>query len=182
MITENERREAKAYIEAVFENAINREGKYELLDFMEKIGYFRAPASTKYHLSEEGGLMIHSIHVAMRMLEMKDATEYSHESIMIVSLLHDLCKADQYRKSNISGEYVWNNGCLPLGHGEKSLYWITQYMKLTDEEALAIRWHMGGFDYAVKGGSRDLDAAFNMSKLAVMLSLADMQASQIDER
>lgn len=182
MITDNERKEAKAYIEAVFENVINRKGKYELLEFMKNVGFFTAPASTKYHLAEEGGLMIHSIHVAIRMLEMKDATEYSHESIMIVSLLHDLCKSDQYRKSNVSGEYVWNDGCLPLGHGEKSLYWITKYMKLAEEEALAIRWHMGGFDDAVKGGSRDQSAAFRMSKLAVMLSLADMQASQIDER
>lgn len=182
MITEKERKEAEVYVRSVFENVIHREGKKDLLDYMEKAGFFKAPASRRYHLAEEGGLLIHSTHVAMRMLEMKDAAAYTTETILICALLHDICKMDQYKKSYITGEYEYNKNKTPLGHGEKSVIQIIKKMELTDEEQLAIRWHMGSWDDAVRGGSRDINSAFESSKLAVMLHIADMQATWLDER
>ena len=70
----------------------------------------------------------------------------------------------------------------PVGHGEKSVILILQYMKLTKEEMLAIRWHMGQYDFYARGGGYDLNNAFHQSKLAVMLHLADMMATHFVER
>ena len=77
--------------------------------------------------------------------------------------------------------YGYTNS-LPLGHGEKSIIQIMRYMQLTEEEMLAIRWHMGAFDSAVKGGSYDMNNAFAGSRLAAMLHIADMMATHLDER
>ena len=65
---------------------------------------------------------------------------------------------------------------------EKSIIQIMRYMQLTEEEMLAIRWHMGAFDSAVKGGSYDMNNAFAGSRLAAMLHIADMMATHLDER
>ncbi len=102
------------------------------------------------------------------------------ESLLICGLLHDVCKIDCYKKSG--KEWIWNKDCLPMGHGEKSIYIIQKFMKLTDEEALAIRWHMGGWDDAVMGGSKDYNAANRMTKMVAALQGADLQASNIVER
>lgn len=69
----------------------------------------------------------------------------------------------------------------PYGHGEKSVYLIERFMRLKTEEAVAIRWHMGGFDDAVRGGSFVISAAFEKYPLALLLHLADMQATYLDE-
>lgn len=115
------------------------------------------------------------------------------ETVAILALLHDVCKADVYhietkrRKNPDTG--FWEDtqaytvrDAFPLGHGEKSLYLIGRYMNLSNEEALAIRWHMGAFDYSVKGGSRDLNNAIEMTPWVWRLQEADMCATHIDER
>ena len=155
---------------------INRPGADKLLEWLEQIGFFTAPASAKYHGAYAGGLVEHS----------------KVDTIAVVALLHDVCKADAYKvekKNQKQKDGCWqqvdtygytNN--FPVGHGEKSIIQIMRFMYLTEEEVLAIRWHMGAFDNAVKGGSYDMNYAFAQSRLAAMLHIADMMATHLDER
>ncbi len=70
---------------------------------------------------------------------------------------------------------------LPLGHGEKSVIILQSFIKLTRDEIYAIRWHMGGFDCATKGGDFSMSRAFEICPLAVMVHLADMEATYLAE-
>ena len=109
----------------------------------------------------------------------------------VCGLLHDICKADFYAvemRNRKNGQGQWEkypfyvvNDQLPYGHGEKSVYIISGFMRLSREEAMAIRWHMGGFDEAVKGGSYALTGAYGEYPLALLTHLADMQATYLDE-
>lgn len=181
----------------IFQSNISRPGADKLLEWLKSTDFFEAPASTRYHLSRTGGLVEHSIGVYERLktlCDVEDETttsfiEPSLETITICGLLHDICKANYYsvemrNRKNEQGKweqypfYVVNDR-LPYGHGEKSVYIISSFMKLSREEAMAIRWHMGGFDEAAKGGT--LGAAFNQFPLALLLHLADMQATYLDE-
>ena len=136
---------------------VNREGINELIEFIQKTDFFKAPASTRFHGDHEGGLVEHSIKV-YEILKHKVETniepiKVSEESLIIIALLHDLCKANFYKvdyrnAKNALG--VWEkvpyytvDDTIPYGHGEKSVMMITEYMKLTSEEKYCIRWHMG---------------------------------------
>jgi hypothetical protein len=179
---------------------ITREGADKLLKHLEDNGFFEAPASTKYHGSYPGGLAEHSNHVFSRLLKLiqdentspEMTPQYSLETLAIVALLHDVCKMDAYKieKKNQKqpdgqwkevDQYTYTNA-FPVGHGEKSCIQILRYMPLTDEEIMAIRWHMGAFDYSFKGGDYGMNNAFNSCKLAAMLHIADMMATHLDER
>lgn len=170
----------------------NRDGIEELIRYLqEETDFFTAPASAKYHGAYEGGLLMHSINVCAELNLDPQSRIYSPESLIVVSLLHDICKVNCYGKEtkNVKENGAWvqkevytYQDDLPLGHGEKSLYLISKFIKLTDEEAAAIRWHMGGFDSAFRGGDRGLNAAFEKYPLAVLLHLADMKATYIVER
>ena len=171
-------------------NYINRPGADDLLQWMDTNGFFEAPASKRHHGAEPGGLAQHSINVCRRLIQMNAEEErrqqslnYDLETLAICGLLHDLCKIDAYRKAEFEGitEYRLTKN-FPAGHGEKSVILILQFMHLTQEEILAIRWHMGQYDFYARGGGYDLDNAFRQSKLAVMLHLADMMATHFDER
>lgn len=198
-------RDPRADFLAVYNSSVNRrDGAVAMLKWLEGSGFFTAPASSKYHLAQPGGLAVHSLNVYKRLLEItaRDVfggtdgallAEEVRETVAILGLLHDVCKADVYhqetkrRKNPDTGK--WED-CLgytfrdpfPLGHGEKSLYLITRHMALTEEEALAIRWHMGAYDDAVKGGSRSMVEAMNLSPWVWRLQEADMCAAWIDER
>lgn len=173
----------------------NREGIKDLVEFMEnETDFFEAPASTKYHLSCEGGLLEHSLNVYNNLvkeisLDMLDESEEFKESMIIVSLLHDLCKANYYSVSekNVKNEkgiwvkepYYIVDDTFPLGHGEKSVILIQNFIYLTPLEILAIRWHMGG--YEPKDNYTYLGKAFNKCYLALALHIADLKATYIDE-
>lgn len=169
-----------------------REGIEDLIRYMqEETDFFTAPASIKYHGAFEGGLLQHSMNVLDCLDDEPIKSGYDYKSTIIVALLHDLCKANCYGKEtkNVKENGSWvqkevytYQDDLPLGHGEKSLYIISKFIKLTDEEAAAIRWHMGGFDSAFRGGDRGLNIAFEKYPLAVLLHLADMKATYIVER
>lgn len=165
----------------LYKKHIKRRGADKLLSYLVDKGFLEAPASTKYHGSYEGGLAEHSVNVMNRLMKKEVLQGYTKETIAIVGLLHDVCKVDLYKpqleKEKIAYEY--NTKSFPAGHGEKSIFIIQRFMNLTDEEILAIRWHMGAFDDAVRGGSRDINAAYKRSKLAVYLHLADMAANPI---
>ena len=173
---------------------IKRDGIEALLSWLEASDFFTAPASTKFHLSEEGGLCAHSINVYERLVRLCEAEwgedGFNRESVAIIGLFHDLCKTNIYkvemRNVKENGEWVQKpyftvDDNLPYGHGEKSVYMLSGFMKLTREEAMAINWHMGGFDLRVQAGSYDYSKAYNKYPLALMVHLADMQATFLDE-
>jgi len=117
----------------------------------------------------------------------KDGVE---ESIAIIALLHDVCKVNCYKieMRNVKEDGNWvqkpyysYDDLLPYGHGEKSVYMITAYMKLTREEAMAINWHMGAFDERAKNSSSILNRAFGQFPLALLFHMADMLTSYLDE-
>ena len=114
----------------------------------------------------------------------------SQESIAVIALLHDLCKVNtykvEYRNVKVDGNweqkpYYSTEDNLPYGHGEKSVYIISGFMKLTREEAMAINWHMGGFDLRVLGGSYALSTVFNQYPSALLFHVSDVQATYLDE-
>lgn len=157
---------------------INRTGSKEFLLWLKwKTDFFEAPASTRHHLVYPGGLVEHSVNVCEE-LQRAVGDKPSAESVAICGLLHDVCKADYY--AGKEGAYTVKNR-LPMGHGEKSVFLIQRHMKLTDQEALAIRWHMGAWDEAVRGGSQDLNKAMELYKLVYELHAADMRATRILE-
>lgn len=193
---------AKKFVE-LYTNNIRREGADKLLEWLkDKSDFFAAPASSRFHNAFEGGLCEHSVNVARRLKMLVDnekklypdkesISRISDESVVICGLLHDVCKANfykvDYRNKKEDGEwiripYYTIDEELPYGHGEKSVYIINGYMRLTREEALAINWHMGGFDTRVKGGDFSISAAFEKYPLAVLTHIADIQASYLDER
>ena len=185
------------YIE-IFEKNIKREGCLELLDWLKKTDFFTAPASTKFHSAQPGGLCLHSINTYKRFRQnlvneygdkLKDVA--SEETIAIIALLHDICKTDCYKVEyrNVKVDNEWTKqpyysyvDQLPYGHGEKSVYMISGFMKLTREEAMAINWHMGGFDARVLGGSYGLSTAFYQYPLAVIFHISDIEATYLDEK
>ncbi len=190
--------DAKERFIEIYKNSIKREGADELLDFLlsSTSDFFTAPASARFHSSYEGGLCEHSLNVydclksylSSERVSQGFGFSYSEESIAIVALLHDLCKVNVYKKGfrNVKDEKgVWQrvdtfeyDDKLPYGHGEKSVYMISGYMKLTREEAFAIRYHMG---YSSTEDPRNVSAAFEMFPLAFALSTADSEATYFVE-
>ncbi len=168
---------------------VNREGINELIDFINKTDFFRAPASTRFHGNYEGGLVEHSLKV-YEILKHKVETNVEpinspEESIIIIGLLHDLCKANFYKvdyrnAKNALG--VWEkvpyyavDDTIPYGHGEKSVMMITEYMKLTSEEKYCIRWHMGFTE--PKEQYTTLGLAYKKYPLALLTHEADLEAT-----
>lgn len=201
-------RDPRANFLAVYNANVNRrEGAVAMLKWLEReTDFFTAPASSKHHLAQPGGLAVHSLNVWRRLREIavrdmtdrnepgvRQLSEAEEETVAILGLLHDVCKAGVYhqetkrRKNQDTGKWEDYLGYafrdpFPLGHGEKSLFLITRHMALTEEEALAIRWHMGAYDDAVKGGSRSMTEAMNLTPWVWRLQEADMCAAWIDER
>lgn len=177
----------------IFKEKITREGSDRLLEFLEKSDFFTAPASTRYHGAYEGGLLRHSLNVyeclveylARERVQEKYGLNVSEETAAIVALLHDICKVNFYTmstrnaKNDQTGQwekvpYYTINDTLPYGHGEKSVYMISGFMRLSREEAMAIRWHMG---FSGIEDKNTIGRALEMYPLAFALSVADMEAS-----
>jgi len=183
----------KAEFTEIYTQNITRPGADKMLEFLTGSDFFTAPASTRYHGSFEGGLVAHSVnvfHCLTDYLERERVREvykmdYSEESVAIVALLHDICKIDTYKKStrNVKNEVTgaWEKvPCynfednLPYGHGEKSVYMISGFMRLTREEAMAIRWHMG---FSGIEDKNTIGNALEKYPLAFALTVADMEAT-----
>ena len=183
---------------SIFTKYIKREGSDNLLDWLITTDFFTAPASSKFHSAFEGGLCEHSINVFNRyvkLLTMEYGENFtdkiSMESVAIISLLHDLCKVNfyktEYRNVKVDGQWVQVpyytiEDSLPYGHGEKSVYIISGFMKLTREEAMAINWHSGGFDDRVRGGSYGMSEAYYKFPTAMLFHSADIMATYLDEK
>ena len=183
----------------IYQQYIHREGSEELLDYlMNKSDFFTAPASARFHGSYVGGLCDHSVNV-FRCLEAyldrpraRDVygLDYDMESVAIVALLHDLCKVGCYKagtrnvKNETTGQWekvptFFYEDKLPYGHGEKSVYIISGFMRLSREEAMAIRWHMG---FSGPEDERVVGQALQQYPLAFALATADMEAAYFLEQ
>lgn len=169
---------------------VKRDGVDELLTYLEQSDFFRAPASTKFHGSYAGGLLEHSLNVydeLVRLLSAYPEVQASPESIIIISLFHDLCKVNLYgterrNRKNASGQweaydaYVTDEKFHYGGHGSKSVFILQNYIKITAEEAVAINCHMGSWD-----GNTSVGAAYEQYPLAWLLHVADEGATYIRE-
>ena len=142
-------------------SSIKRPGITDLMEWMCNSDFFEAPASTKYHLSRPGGLAIHSwnVYAALESKVKQYDIDVPLESVIIIGLLHDLCKANFYAKDikRVCENNKWFEkevyvvkDQFPIGHGEKSVIIASRFISLTIEESLAIRWHMGPWDSEVK--------------------------------
>lgn len=178
----------------IYQQNISRPGADKLLNYLcsETCDFFTAPSSTRFHGSYEGGLVEHSInvyHCLKDYLERERVKQQyniycSNETIAVVSLLHDLCKINFYSvdfRNAKNADGVWEkvpyytiNDTLPYGHGEKSVYIISGFMRLSREEAFAIRYHMG---FSGIEDKNSIGKAFEMFPLAFAVSVADMEAT-----
>lgn len=187
---------------------IRREGVDELLSYLETTDFFTAPSSVAFHLNEDGGLCRHSLnvfHAALRLnttfllpaIEAGEApfnAPIPEESIAIAALFHDLCKTKLYRKAerwrkDENNRWVSYPGYevhdeFPFGHGEKSCIIIGWFMRLKQEELLAIRWHMGMFEMTENGSSTRYAyrAAMEKCPLVTLLQIADLTAANFLEK
>lgn len=175
----------------IYTENITRRGSSELLEWIQKTDFFTAPASTKFHCACEHGLVMHSVSVFNTMMEkhFEEDTD-SLESFAICALLHDLCKAQFYKvstrnvKNDETGQwekvpYYSVEDSFPYGHGEKSVFLIERFMRLKLEEAMAIRWHMGGFE---DNGGYTISQAYERYPLAVKLHLSDLESTYLREK
>ena len=168
---------------------IDREGIEVVISFLEKSDFFTAPASTRFHGNYEGGLLEHSMKVyeILKKKLVDNNMDVSEDTVKIVALLHDICKVNFYKTDyrnakNEKGEWVkvpyyTVEDTIPYGHGEKSVMMLTEYMKLTNEEKYAIRWHMGFTE--PKELYSTIGLAFKKYPLALMLHEADLEATYI---
>ena len=178
---------------------VTRDGVDKLMAFIRKSDMYAAPASTRFHLSVTGGLLRHSLNVldALRAnLTKNDDGTYSYEvagvpaarvteeNVIIMALLHDICKvgfyAVDYRNAK-NEQGVWEKvpyytvrDTLPYGHGEKSVYMIQSFMRLTRDEAFAIRYHIG---FSGNEDKNSVGRALEMFPLALAVNVADMEAT-----
>ena len=167
---------------------LGRDGIENLLNFLEKTDFYTAPASTKYHNAFEGGLLRHSLNVYEALKELTNG-KWEESTIRIVGLLHDICKINMYKvdyrnKKDETGQWIkepfyTTDDIMPLGHGEKSIMLISEFIKLSKEELYAIRWHMGG--YEPKENYVYISKAYEKYPLAVYTHMADLMATYILE-
>ena len=184
----------------------NRTGIEKVLQKLDELGFFEAPASTKFHLSCKGGLLEHSMNVyeaavMLREQAVKERPELEEllpmDSVAICTLLHDTCKADIYKEGILSrknadgywekylGFQVDYNAGLPLGHGEKSVIMLLSWgLELKPEEMMAIRWHMTAWDLPMQSPEHkeSLNAAKAKTPLVSLVQLADGFATGLLER
>ncbi len=192
-MTDRELQAQKEKFMSIYRSKIHREGADKLLEWLcsEQSDFFLAPASTRYHGAENGGLCRHSLNVyecLVDILARKRVKEvynisYSEESVAVAALLHDICKVNfyTYDTRNVKKNGVWESvpyyaidDRLPYGHGEKSVYLVSGFMKLTRDEAFAIRYHMG---FSGPEDNNTIGKALEMFPLAFALCVADMEAA-----
>lgn len=182
-----------------------RPGIDDVITDLDNLGFFEAPASAGHHLNVAGGLVEHSLNTykaalavfeGMMKIEPYLEREVKRESIIIASLLHDVCKSDIYkrsvkrRKTNLgtwedAEGYKLTYKNFPMGHGEKSVVMLLcSGLELYDDEMLAIRWHMGAWGLNMNSyeDQRNYDAARSLYPLVSIIQTADGLAASIIER
>lgn len=153
----------------------------QIINKLEALNFFTAPASATYHGAHIGGLAEHSLNVARKLEELTEQgiiTWQRKRSPYIVGLFHDLCKCDQYVKKEEEPGYTYNNKKLLEGHGAKSVMIASTILQLTEEEMLCIRYHMGSY---MKEDWPGYDLAIKKYESVLHTHTADMIASKIME-
>lgn len=187
--------------------SVNREGIDKLLAYIRKSDFYRAPASTRFHSCHDGGLLEHSLNLYECLLSKKQnpiwaevLREIDDESLILVALLHDLCKSYLYvpefknkkvysdtgTKKDEGGRFDWQavkgystDDKIPYGHGEKSVMMIEEFIKLKPIERYAIRWHMGFTE--PKEYWNTLTTAIKKYPVILAVHQADMEATYLLE-
>lgn len=176
-----------------FETMMEDKISYFFKEWLIANGFFSAPASAEHHGAYEGGLFDHSYTVTEALVNLTEKLKLNWNnprSPYIVGMFHDLCKIDNYNKiydgtyeynndNLLSGHYEYNKDSLIPGHGEKSITYLQQHIKLTQEEILCIRWHMGAFDD--KENWKYYSKSVNKYPNVLYTHTADMIASQVLE-
>lgn len=161
--------------------------------FLEKeTNWLTAPASTRYHLNIEKGLLIHSVGVALNALRIKQllAPDISDESMTIVALFHDVGKVgypgkpyylpnDNAYELRRGINYKINPDIVHLSHATRSLHLASQFITLTEEETQAIVAHDGL--YPLYGGVNNLDYHHRECRLQMILHFADKWTAAVNE-
>jgi hypothetical protein len=169
-----------------------RPGIERVIKFLADRDFYTAPASTRFHGNHEGGLAEHSYNVFL-LLDKKNI-DYGlgipHNSVIIAGLLHDICKVDFYTTGtrNVKDKAgKWQQvrvyqveDKLVMGHGAKSVYMLQNMIRLTLQEAMMIRWHMGPF--ANEGDNQyGFNNACEQVPAVCAIHTADMEASNLFE-
>lgn len=178
----------------IFHDMMSKTIPSEFMNWLVDNGYFTAPASTVYHGNYEGGLFDHSLAVTEELVMMTDKLNLNwcrKESPWVIGMFHDLCKIDSYRKvvdvegsamfgsDEIKGEechFEHNNDILLKGHGDKSIMLLSQFITLTEEEILCIRYHMGAYETS---DWNEYGAAIEKYPTVLFTHTADMIASRV---
>jgi len=137
-------------------HSVKREGMDGLIDWYEKAGFFRAPASSMHHGNFEGGLAAHSYKIFQEFEKRLQSYSFGvpRESRIVAAFGHDACKISDYHPNILKNGEVSDKkpykvvDSFPLGHGEKSVFLLQRYIDLSEKEAMLIRWHMGPYDPA----------------------------------
>lgn len=172
--------------------SVKRDGIKDLLKWLEESDFYEAPASTRFHGSYKGGLLQHSLNVydeLKRLLSVYPEIQVPEESVIISTLLHDLCKANLYvvekKNRKVDGKWETYDGyslCEKFcfgGHGSKSVFLAQHFIKLTPDEAVAINSHMGSWE---DGAARYVGSAFEQCPFAWAVHIADEAATYILEK
>lgn len=187
--------------------SVKRDGIDKLLAYIRKSDFYRAPASTRFHSCHDGGLLEHSLNLYECLLSKKQnpiwaevLREVDDESLILVALLHDLCKSYLYvpefknkkvysdtgTKRDEGGRFDWQavkgystDDKIPYGHGEKSVMMIEEFIKLKPIERYAIRWHMGFTE--PKEYWNTLTTAIKKYPVILAVHQADMEATYLLE-
>jgi len=176
---------------------VQRPGIDNLINYLEyETDFFTAPASAKFHGAKEGGLLEHSLVVYDNLIKIHETffEEFPSDALIIVALLHDVCKTNFYKKGfrNVKNDKTgkWDkveiyeiDDQLPLGHGEKSVIILQRHIYLTVEEIMCIRWHMAGYDDAGRSyaGGQAITKAMMEYPLITALHMADLAANYINQ-
>ena len=182
----------KRFLALLNEISSERKGIEPLVAWLEKGDFFFAPLTANQRGAYKGGLLEHSLNVYMAymMLFAQDNDPFS--SVVLITLLHKLCRCGYFKleqRTQLNEKGKWEKvptyvveDKFPLGGGEKSIYLIERFVRLKPEEAIAIRWHMGGFDAAAQNSSETISTAFDKYPLAAKLHAAYMYAAHIPQK
>ncbi len=159
-----------------------------LVEWLEnRTNWLVAPASSRFHLNFEGGLLIHSVGVTESLFKLRDClgVDYSDETCVIVALFHDVGKVGNENEplyvenpdeaGRKSQPFVRNPNIVSMGLGVRSLFILRRFVDLTDEEAQAVCYHDG--QYIPDNRS----VALKERPLLLMLHFADLWTTQVIE-
>ena len=140
MLAETEKNANKERI-IILLKGVSREGIDNVLRYLEDSGFYDCPSSVCRHHNWRGGLAEHCLGVYRIASELNN--ELPHESLVIAGILHDICKASKLYYDSDGNSHRRHTHI--KGHGRRSIKLLEKCgLSLTEDERLAIRWHMGG--------------------------------------